>query len=600
MRNKYKKTDMRKKIRKILSPWTMLGVVMIFTPVFTFMTLERLEKQKQFFHKRLKEKGLSLIRTFEAGTRIGMITMKWGAHRTQAMLMETALQPDVEYMMITTVSGEILVHSDRLEMGKIYENMPDISDLGLESNNAGQYRIRNGKNNENVFEVYKRFVPVRPHHKPKRRHMHTMRRFDPIEDKRKQPKETDDWILSYLDISIAKYPRDPEHYIFAGLSMEKERTANTKLFKETIRRGVFFFVLCCAGVALLFSFQSYQTAKASLFRVKAFSDKVIQTMPAGLMTLNGQQTVTSMNDAAKKILEKDDHDTVLLFKEIIDELNDKGGMIQREISLPERDSTIKYLDLTAAVLVEEETNDPQYIFLFRDISQIAQLKKQVETNKRLAAIGKFAAGVAHEIRNPLSSIKGFATYFGKRYEKHAKDKETALIMVREIERMDRSISQLLEFAKPLEIRKKDVDLQTLMAHSLKLVENDMAVKNISASLNCADCPATIFTDGDRLNQVLLNLYINAIHAMGKNGRLDILVTAEKPGDEIRIDVRDTGKGIEASSLELIFDPYFTTRSTGTGLGLFIVHRIIENLGGQIFLESKIGEGTCFSIILPIS
>lgn len=362
----------------------------------------------------------------------------------------------------------------------------------------------------------------------------------------------DDWIRTYLDISDAKHLEDPEHYIFAGLSMEKEKTVNTKLVKETIRRGVFFFVLCCAGVALLFSFQSYQTAKVSLSRVKAFSDKVIQTMPAGLMTLNGKQPVTSMNDAAKKILGKDDHDTVLLLKEIIDELDDKGGMIQREISLPARDSTIKHLDLTASVLVEEETNDPQYIFLFRDISQIAQLKKQVETNKRLTAIGKFAAGVAHEIRNPLSSIKGFATYFSKRYEKHAKDKETALIMVREIERMNRSISQLLEFAKPLEIRKKDVDVQTLMAHSLKLVENDMAVKNIIVSLNSPDCPATIFTDGDRLNQVLLNLYINAIHAMGENGRLDILITAEKSGDAIRIDVRDNGKGIEGSSLQRRF------------------------------------------------
>jgi two-component system sensor histidine kinase HydH len=223
----------------------------------------------------------------------------------------------------------------------------------------------------------------------------------------------------------------------------------------------------------------------------------------------------------------------------------------------------------------------------------------VETNKRLAAIGKLAAGVAHEIRNPLSSIKGFATYFGKRYEDKDSDKEIARIMVKEVERINRSVTQLLEFAKPMAIEKKQVDIKEMITHSLKLVHHDLGQKNIETRVNIDTKKKIIHTDGDRMNQVLLNLYINAIEALDDKGILEIQVQDTKTDDQIQIRVKDNGKGIDEESLDLIFDPYFTTRSTGTGLGLSIVHRIIENLEAGIRVESKKNTGTCFIINLPV-
>ena len=200
----------------------------------------------------------------------------------------------------------------------------------------------------------------------------------------------------------------------------------------------------------------------------------------------------------------------------------------------------------------------------------------------------------------MSSIKGFATYFGDRYEDNASDKGTAQIMVKEVERINRSVTQLLEFAKPMAIEKQQVNINELIAHSLRLVHHDLDQKKIETKVDIDIKQAIIHTDPDRMNQVLLNLYINAIEALGDRGKLTICVQDAEQDGRIEIRVRDNGMGIDEASLDLIFDPYFTTRPSGTGLGLAIVYRVIENLNGSIRVESLKGKGTCFIINLPVS
>jgi two-component system sensor histidine kinase HydH len=179
------------------------------------------------------------------------------------------------------------------------------------------------------------------------------------------------------------------------------------------------------------------------------------------------------------------------------------------------------------------------------------------------------------------------------------EKETAEIMVKEVERINRSVTQLLEFAKPMAIEKKPADIHELIAHSLKLVQHDLKGKKIETKVDMDVRDKIIHTDPDRMNQVFLNLYMNALDALPENGTLDIRVSEAEPEQEIEIRIKDNGSGIDPESLDLIFDPYFTTRPTGTGLGLAIVHRIIENLGGRIRVESIKGQGTCFILHLPV-
>jgi two-component system sensor histidine kinase HydH len=179
-----------------------------------------------------------------------------------------------------------------------------------------------------------------------------------------------------------------------------------------------------------------------------------------------------------------------------------------------------------------------------------------------------------------------------------RDRDTAITMIQEVERLDRVIGQLLEFARPSTLRIRLVRVADLVQHSLKLIEGDARTKGIEVKSEVpADLP-DIRVDPDRMSQVLLNLYLNSLQAMDAGGVLEVKVYRDEVNKLTRIDVVDNGRGIELDDQEHVFDPYFTTKPDGTGLGLAIVHKIIEAHGGSIKVRSSPGFGTTISLILP--
>lgn len=591
---------MKKSKIPFIPPLLLAGVLVVLVPIFTIMTIDRLDRQKEFFISKLVEKGTSLIRTFEAGTRTGIFTMHWGAGRIQAMLQETVFQPEVDYIFIISDKGKIVAHSDSDQVGEDFKNIPDINQVGQEPSQVF-HRVVTSNGNKPVFEVYKRFMPVQRFHKGRHRMMHPMPGWkkDKFPPPPKNGMDTADWSHPYQNEFKQIKDAGSHHYIFAGLSMERGQEIRNRLLKETIFRSIVLFLLGCAGVLVLFALQAYRSTKASLSSVKAFSDNVIQNMPSGLVTMNSNSQITSMNRVAASFFGQDLTSPLPEWLQMIDQLNQSGQLASREMNFENKKGQELHLEVIVSQLESKDGNGLEYLFLFRDLTQIHDLKKEVETNKRLAAIGKLAAGVAHEIRNPLSSIKGFATYFAKRYETNEKDYQTAMVMKGEIERINRSITQLLEFANPLNIEKKPVDIIHLVDHSLRLVAPDLEAKKIKSRVSGELKDATILTDPDRLNQLLLNLYINAIEALEEGGTLDVGLKQCKSETLLEISVKDNGAGIDPAHIDKIFDPYYTTRSTGTGLGLSIVHKIVEKLGGQIRVQSRPGQETCFTILLPI-
>jgi two-component system sensor histidine kinase HydH len=206
--------------------------------------------------------------------------------------------------------------------------------------------------------------------------------------------------------------------------------------------------------------------------------------------------------------------------------------------------------------------------------------------------------VAHEIRNPLSSIKGFATYFKERYPDRPQDQQTAAIMIQEVDRLNRVVGQLLEFSRPIMIKPQTMSLPALLSDSLKLIENRAAEKNIAVHVQNDSSVNQVRIDPDRISQILLNLYLNAIDAMEDGGELTVKLSKGADSGDICITVSDTGHGINPEHLARVFDPYFTTKSGGTGLGLAIAYNIVEAMGGSIKVSSKTDQGTAFSISLP--
>ena len=235
--------------------------------------------------------------------------------------------------------------------------------------------------------------------------------------------------------------------------------------------------------------------------------------------------------------------------------------------------------------------------MLRDITEIRRLEGELRRSEKLAALGKVAAGVAHELRNPLSSIKGLAMILQSAFSDKSKELETANMLVGEVERLNRSISELLDYARPTTLHLKRQRLQPLLEKTISLLEMDARSADIHLQLECkTDFDVSI--DADKLSQVFLNLLLNGIQAMEHGGNL--FVTLQREKEWIRISFIDTGSGIRDEDLPRIFDPYFTTKSNGTGLGLAMSSKIVEEHGGKILVDSRSGERTEVSVILPCS
>jgi len=567
-------------------PWIILGAVAVLVPIFVFWTLQNISKEREYVVRLLTEKGSALIRSMEAGARTGMMGMRGGGFRIQRLISETAQTPDIVYLMVTDASGNILAHSDEEEIGKTHGTELDLQRISRSE--KVQWRQITKQEGASTFEVFRRFSPTRgPFRGP-----HGGRMQGPW------PKEMRDEVSP---------PEQPE-IIFVGLDMGPIEAVRKQDTTNTILLASILLLIGFAGVVSLFLAQAYRSTRTSLTRIKAFSDNVVERMPVGLVALDGNGRVISLNQAAEATLRLSSDQVTgrtaseVLPRQVLDlvaALKDSTRTaIGKEFDCSFRDGRLVPLDVTLSSLKGEDGTDWGTIILCRDLTEVQNLKREVETTRRLASLGRLAAGVAHEIRNPLSSIKGFATYFRDRYRDNPEDQKTSEVMIQEVDRLNRVISQLLEFARPPVIQKKRASLQSLIQRSLKMIERQTSAKGIQVLSELPSDIQDVDLDPDGINQVLLNLYLNAIEAMEQGGTLTVSLSKKESSPWVKLTVTDTGAGISREDLEHVFDPYFTTKQTGTGLGLAIVHKIIEAHRGEVRAESEVGRGTTVSVLLP--
>jgi two-component system sensor histidine kinase HydH len=580
-----------KKIWTGVPPWVLIGAVAVLLPIVVFVTVENINRQKEKSTHLLLEKGAALIRSFEAGTRTGMMGRQWGEFQLQQLLSETAQQPDIVHLMVIEDTGKVVAHSYPDQIGAIYAAELDLKKIS--HSNVLQWRQISQPDGKNVFEIYRKFIPTGP---PRgmgmmRRHMKMMGRQSPP---RRQANE---------NIS------DSTQIIFVGLDMSSIEEAHKDDVRHAVIMGAILLLVGFTGFTLLFLLQSYRATRASLSRIKAFSDNVVENVPIGLLALDHQGKIAAFNNGAESILQLSAPQVLgqeaerIIPPQLLDEINqskNQADVIEKEIECKTADGKIVPLEIGASSLKDEKDVFLGNVLLFKDLTEVRALRREVARSQRLASVGRLAAGVAHEIRNPLSSIKGFATYFKERYPDRPDDQQTADIMIQEVDRLNRVVGQLLEFARPISIKRQPISLQTLLKDSIRLIEDRAAEKNISILTRNDAGIDTAWGDPDRINQILLNLYLNAIDSMQNGGELSVQLSSEGDSQGICIKVSDTGCGINPEHLSKVFDPYFTTKSTGTGLGLAIAHNIVETMDGRIKVESHKNRGTTFTVTLPNS
>jgi two-component system sensor histidine kinase HydH len=564
----------KKRIWFNISVWVVVGAIAVIAVVSAVMTFAHFQRQKEQAVELLVEKGATLIRSFEAGLRspLGMKTETFGL---QKLLMEIAQQPDIDYIIVADNKGNIIADSDPAQVGDKYGLDLDIGPLAL-SHDIRWRQVANPQG-AGTFEVYRGFFP--------------QERFAE-ETKPAQSK--------------SKNKKTGNMIIFAGLNMAAIEKADKEDTRNTIIIALILLLIGSSAIISLFLAQAYHLARTSLSRITIFSEAVVKNMPIGLIALDDQGKIVTCNEKAQAVLEVACSDALgkqamtLLpapLKKILAELPESGGFLERDIQLIFAEGKEHTWEAIAAGLIDEGIPAGR-ILLIRDVTAIRQMENEVTRSRHLNSIGSLAAGVAHEIRNPLSSIKGFAVYFKERLSGNKEDEQMADVMIQETERLNRVISQLIEFARPLELKKEKVQFVELVQHTVKLIAADAQKNKISVEIDAvADLPE-VEVDPDKIKQVLLNIFLNSLAALKDGGKL--IIALELKADNLTVIISDNGAGIKKLDLLRIYDPYFTSKPAGTGLGLAVVQKIMEAHGGKINVESTAGQGTKVFLFFPLT
>ncbi len=363
------------------------------------------------------------------------------------------------------------------------------------------------------------------------------------------------------------------------------------------------------------------TSASDLRELRNLHERTVDSLTSGLVTLDAAGIVISCNPEAGRILELPVHairgrplETLMPG---VTALIERGipGRVRSRLMVALANGGQRFLGVAASVLRDEYGAAAGTVVIFQDVTSVVAMEQALRQRERLAAVGELAAGVAHEVRNPLAAISGCVEMLRALNRERSGDSEQERLMsivLREIERLDALISDFLQFARPAAPKLEPLALAPLFA---EIAEMCRAACPVGITVSCsAPEGLCVPADATQLRQVLWNLVRNAVQALGERGTIRMSAAVAPKGlpqasaaesrsdadgeDAVEILVADDGPGIAPEVVERIFDPFFTTKPSGTGLGLATVHRIVTAHRGAVHVVSAPGQGATFRVLLP--
>jgi two-component system sensor histidine kinase AtoS len=366
--------------------------------------------------------------------------------------------------------------------------------------------------------------------------------------------------------------------------------------------------------------------------LERYNARILASMTNGLVTLNLEGRIVKWNDMAARITgyavgEVEGRLCRELFASnpsfvrlLLDGIQGKGVWWDRGVSFMRADGREVPLEINTSLLEDETCQTTGLLGIFRDLSLVRELEQRLRRADRLAAVGRMAAMVAHEIKNPLVALKTFVDMVPRRAKDPAFIARFQDIVPKEVDRVNAIMEDLLELSRPPRISPRPLHVHEVITRCVALYEQQAAERSIAILQELAPTLAQVRADPEYLLRALGNLAINAIQAMAAGGRLTIRTGRGAPWQTtltettvhidpgagadstqlyVFIELADTGTGMTPEQLDSLFTPFFTTKEKGTGLGLALTHKIIEEHQGYLHVESQFGVGSTFTILLPV-
>ncbi len=369
--------------------------------------------------------------------------------------------------------------------------------------------------------------------------------------------------------------------------------------------------------------QELQRQFVELGDLKSYTDNILSSLTSGIVTVDLDGRVVTLNPAAELLTgffkgevagrycsEVFAH-TPELSDILMETLASRGPISSVNLTLRRRNGSTVPIEFSTAPLKGGEGKDLGVIGVFRDLTLVRQLESDLRRSDRFAALGTLAAGLAHEIKNPLTALVTFSRHLERKFDDANFRERFQKVVPRELERINAIVERLLELARPPRMNFTLVRLPALLEGVVELYANLLEARKIQVVREYARDVPPIQADQEGLYRVLVNLVANAIEAMPGSGRLTLRAGWSEHGDpllpgrrrppdrRVKIEVEDTGGGIPASESDRIFNPFYTTKEGGTGIGLALAHKIVEDHGGTITFRSGHGSGTTFTVVLPL-
>ena len=363
-------------------------------------------------------------------------------------------------------------------------------------------------------------------------------------------------------------------------------------------------------------------------QLETFNRNIIQSLDSGLLTVDLSGNINFLNRTAEKILNQNgDSLKGTSIYSLFPKLNRMIEPVKEKVSAPSseytryetlltnRDGAKIYLGFSISPLTDPEGSLIGHTLIFQDITKFKEMEEQMKRVDKMAAVGGLAAGMAHEIRNPLASLSGSIEMLRTELTLDDHQEHLMEITLRESERLNALITDFLLFAQPPQTNRIFYPIGRILDETIDLASHSPSFHDgihIQRPSGHEEVRASI--DPDQMKQVFWNLFINAAQSMSNGGEIQVELgkgnaraitglplSSQLSGKEwVKISIIDSGKGIAQEEKEKIFEPFFTTKENGTGLGLSIVHKIVENHNGLIKVESELGKGSTFNIYLPVS
>ncbi len=352
--------------------------------------------------------------------------------------------------------------------------------------------------------------------------------------------------------------------------------------------------------------QQLQEQSESLADLKVVHRDVIESIPSGLITTDRNSRITSVNRAAEKILAKREADLIgrridatgLMSAEALTALSELRPelRLRREVEYRLGDE-IRQLGFALSTLTTADGSLSGHILIFQDLSKWQKLQKELQLKDRMAAVGELAAGIAHEIGNPLAAISGSCQMLSNNFRGSQGERKLLEILRKESQRLDRTIKGFLKFAKPKERSVQRFDIAALLAENMELLRNSPEVSaDHTLEIELRPSSRPIVADPDQVSQIFWNVARNALRAMPDGGTLKL--EADVEGDFYRIRFIDSGCGMSERERANLFHPFSSSFDDGNGIGMAIVYQIVQEHGGRLVLDSQPGRGSTITVELP--